>query len=403
MASTANSRDTPLRLLFTHEQHAVRCGTAVFTKGLIGYSNLRNYLGHIKEGTVVLRTQSTSVSEPEPQWKRVDGNNIDVFSISEFGSMLSLLRNFPGIHKHLKQAVASTNRYLVRLPGPCGTAVAFSLLLRGKRFAVEFVGHPTDTIALQLASQGRKRPMMLWLLQQTTHFLIRRAIAVSYVSAHLYETFPHRNPDRVCIFSDVHLPPQLVTAPRPASDFDASPFRILTVGRLGPEKGHAILLEAYARLKARVRHPMMLQIVGDGPCLADLKAQADRLRISSECEFSGRLEWGKPLFDCLDCAHVFVLPSFTEGMPRALIEAMARGLPAAGSRCGGITELLAESVLAEPGNAEALANVIEPLVGNQSRLAEHSKRNFETSLRFHPSNLKKERGRFWNLVITHAK
>ena len=79
----------------------------------------------------------------------------------------------------------------------------------------------------------------------------------------------------------------------------------------------------------------------------------------------------------LDSAHLFVLPSLTEGLPRALLEAMARGLPAVATAVGGVPELLPPSCLVPPRQAKALAARIGDVVRDENarqRLGEENRR-----------------------------
>jgi glycosyltransferase involved in cell wall biosynthesis len=79
--------------------------------------------------------------------------------------------------------------------------------------------------------------------------------------------------------------------------------------------------------------------------------------------------------DRLDQADLFVLPSRQEGLPRAMIEAMARGLPCLGSTVGGMSELLPSEDLVPPVDVLALASKIREMVNNAARLSRMSERN----------------------------
>jgi glycosyltransferase involved in cell wall biosynthesis len=84
----------------------------------------------------------------------------------------------------------------------------------------------------------------------------------------------------------------------------------------------------------------------------------------------------------LDKADVFVLPSYQEGLPRAMIEAMARALPCIGSTVGGIPELLNQEDMIPPGNVAALADKIRSVVTNPERMNMMSARNWEKAKKY---------------------
>ena len=81
----------------------------------------------------------------------------------------------------------------------------------------------------------------------------------------------------------------------------------------------------------------------------------------------------------MDQASLFVLPSRTEGLPRALLEAMAHALPCLGSDIGGIPELLAPEDLVPVNNPERLAERTAQRLADPKRLDEMSRRNWERS------------------------
>jgi glycosyltransferase involved in cell wall biosynthesis len=106
----------------------------------------------------------------------------------------------------------------------------------------------------------------------------------------------------------------------------------------------------------------------------------------------------------LDHADLFVLPSRTEGLPRAMIEAMARALPCIGSTVGGIPELLPPEDLVPPGDAAALARKIREVVCDPDRMARMSARNLEQARQYREDALSGRRIAFYQRVreVTEA-
>jgi len=137
-------------------------------------------------------------------------------------------------------------------------------------------------------------------------------------------------------------------------------------GRLSPEKGHHILLEAMARLGADT--PVRLLLVGDGPERKNLETQAEMLGISNRVIFAGQQDNMRDWFEAID---LFVLPSLSEGLPFVVLEAMALGKPVLASRVGAVPEVIDEGVngwLLPPGDAELLATSIASLLKDRNRL-----------------------------------
>jgi len=135
---------------------------------------------------------------------------------------------------------------------------------------------------------------------------------------------------------------------------------ILCVGRLSPEKGHLMLLDALMRLHDRgCRAPCLL--VGDGPMRKAVETGAARMGLNGSLRMAGALP-SDEVMGLYSSARMVVLASFTEGVPVVLIEAMASGCPVVATRVGGVGELVQDGVtgrLVAPGDPEALAEAIE--------------------------------------------
>jgi glycosyltransferase involved in cell wall biosynthesis len=153
-----------------------------------------------------------------------------------------------------------------------------------------------------------------------------------------------------------------------------SVFELLCVGRLVPAKGHHILLDALALLLARGRR-VRLTLVGQGPDRPSLEAQAGRLGLGSAVGFAGAVNQDD-ILGYYASADAFVLPSFAEGLPVVLMEAMALGVPCVTTHITGVPELIrdgVEGLLVAPSDAEGLAGAIERLIGDpelRNRLTE---------------------------------
>jgi glycosyltransferase involved in cell wall biosynthesis len=152
-----------------------------------------------------------------------------------------------------------------------------------------------------------------------------------------------------------------------ASYESAGPLKILFVGRLVHRKGLDVLIEALAKLPPTVH--WQLDLAGDGPEWTTLAGLAARHNIADRVRVHG---WLKK--DALPAlyreADLFVLPAREQGMPNALLEAMASGLPVLATRVAGISEAVVDGktgLLTPPEDPDAMAQALLALAQNQAQ------------------------------------
>ncbi len=149
---------------------------------------------------------------------------------------------------------------------------------------------------------------------------------------------------------------------RPAREA-GGPVQLVFVGRLAAVKGVRVLLEALARVRGEVAEGVHLTLVGGGSERTALEGMAASLGIAEQVEFTGYLSQTE-VAERLETGDIFVLPSFAEGVPVVLMEAMASGLPVIATRVGGVGELVEDGVnglVVAPSDVAGLADAIATL------------------------------------------
>lgn len=196
---------------------------------------------------------------------------------------------------------------------------------------------------------------------------------------------------------ELGCPHDRILLARTGVDCEALPFaartpgavvRILSVGRLVEKKGVEVALRALARLPHEVGD-WRYEIVGSGPLLEDLKRLAGDLGLGERVLFVGSLD-SAGVRDRLEAADVFLLPSLTakngdmEGIPVALMEAMASGACVVSTQHSGIPELVAHGacgLLAQEGDVDDLVAQLERAIAEPAlrlALADRARRKVET-------------------------
>ncbi len=310
-----------------------------------------------------------------------------------------LLRALPRTVPAVVRAVARADRLVLRLPGAVGTLAAAAAAVLNRRYAAEVVGDPAEVLAAgSLGGAGRRAA---GLARAVMRRVVRRACAVQYVTERtLQRRYPPAPGVPIATVSNVRLEPAAFVAhPRPAPP----PVpRVVAVGSHEQlYKGHDVLLRALRRL-ADDGLPVTGVLVGDGRRHEELVALAGSLGLTGRVTFTGALHDRATLVELLDSASVFALPSRTEGLPRALLEAMARALPAVASKVGGIPELLDPRFLVPAGDDRALAGALATLLRDEATWAGQSARNLDVARQYELWRLE-ERFRKWALEIPGAR
>lgn len=155
-------------------------------------------------------------------------------------------------------------------------------------------------------------------------------------------------------------------------------------------KGQTDVIKAVAQLKKQGLQ-IKYKIVGQGnpQRLADL---IKTLKVEDLVEIVGPLRHDK-IFEFIDTIDLYIQPSLTEGLPRAVIEAISRGCPAVGSDVGGIPELVCGNALFQAGNVKEIIKLLSEI--QKDDLEKWAKENFKKALEFTPETLDDKREKFY--------
>ncbi len=368
---------------------------AVWSSSSFPYAFWTRYLETFAEVRVIARLRT--VSAPGRQDVRSDGPNVSFAPIPYFRGPWQYLRERSAVRLAVGAALANRDAVILRVGSIIANA-AWSPLVQSRRpYAVEVVGDPWDVFAPGTLSHPL-RPLLRRYFRRHVARQCAHATAAAFVTQGvLQRRYPLLSVDRMFAVSDVVLPSPHQPAPARARG-GGTPWRVVFVGSLEQlYKGPDILLQAFAACRRRGLAGT-LRLIGDGRQRNFLMELASRLGIGDYVEFTGNLPAGDPVHRELRAADLFVLPSRTEGLPRALIEAMSLGLPCLATRVGGIPELLHAEDLLAPGDVVSLSREMEVVLSDSRRRARMRERNLRRSGDFTEAVLGPRRRAFHGLV-----
>ena len=389
----------------------------VWTPTTFAYNFWQRYLEVFDSVRVVARVRD--VPDVTDGCRRADGENVTFASVPYYVGPWQFALRAWSVMRALQEAVMPYDAVILRVPSTLANLMVPVLRKRRQPFGLEVVGDPWDVFSPGAVKwlwpvRVLARFWFTWALKKqcqeaaavayVTKFALQRRyppgkISYNYSGVELFDASfaSMAQTPRVTHYSDVELSDSAFKMPN--KDYhQTNKFTLITVGSLEHlYKGVDVLIDAVS-LCVREGLDIHLVVVGDGRYRPYLEARCRKRGIEDRTHFLGQLPAGEPVYAQLDRADLFVLASRQEGLPRALLEAMARGLPCIGTSIGGIPELLPPEDLVPPNDAKALAAKIREILGNPQRMAQMSLRNFQKAHEYREEVLKEKRRAFYQVV-----
>lgn len=382
-----------MRLLFVHDHRFYRDDAGVvFTSGSLPAEVWGRYLEHFGSLNVVGRDGGPIPPGANFARSARPGVTFDLVPGATYGQ---LVLGSNGIRDRIRSAVAGCDAAIVRLPSELGFLAAAECRKAGKPYAVEMVGCAWDAMRNQ-GSRGARlyAPLFFW---RTRRALSRSPLTLYVTRQWLQQRYPTRG--TAFGASDVEIAPMGAAA----SAARAERLQRVAEGRrpvLGTVASLRIrskgIQTALAALEVLRRDGLELsyRVLGGGDT-APWIALAEQHGVADLVSFDGVRPAGVGVWQWLDEIDIHLQPSFQEGLPRATVEAMSRGVACIGSTCGGIPELIPPHRLHTPGDVAGLAERIRALATDPRALAEASAQDLETSRAFQPERLAATRFQFF--------
>lgn len=350
------------------------------------------YLNVFDSLRVIARVQN--IACVSSNYRRSDGDRVKFISFPYYIGPFQYICKAIKCNKIASSVVKDAEAVLLRTPGQVSSSVFYCLRKNRHPYGVELVGDPHDVFAPGSIDHPLRRFFRWWMTKQVKA-QCKDAIAVAYVTK---ETLQKRYPNAFhsTHYSSIAIQKEAyVSSPKDEYCKD-NVFSLVFIGSLAQlYKSPDILIDAVALCRTN-GYKVRLKILGDGKFRKQLEEQVARLGCADLITFLGQVPAGDAVRNELKQADIFILPSRTEGLPRAMIEAMACGLPCIGTTVGGIPELLPDEDLVPPGNVQALADKIIEVISNPVRMRNMATRNLKNSMDFRNEILAQRRREFYS-------
>lgn len=333
----------------------------------------------------------------------LDEEEIDCYPITNFQGPIQYASHYFEVGQSLKKAVDDCDAAILRLPSTLSQRVAPTIKRRGIPYACEVVfdavdGYKTSTSVVEY---------LLWkIIHKQMVNICKDADGVScvtenYLQQHYYSEKPNHFESH---YSSLSLPKSFWASPRSYPQ-----KKVLIAGHLSWKvyldgvKGYKEVIQALAVLK-KEKIDVLVRFAGQdyNNGVEKIKKYAEKLGVLENIEYVGFLNRSQ-IESFLENCDLFIFPTKAEGLPRVLIEAMAKGLPVVTTPVSGNPELIQEHFLVDYHDVNNIAEKIKELVEDSTVYEKESSDNFEKSQKYEASILEKRRDTFYKLLYERCK
>lgn len=396
-----------MRIVVTSQHRFARTpDQTVWTDAKYGYSFWRRYLDVFAEVRVLARVRA--ISQPPERWQPVSGDGVTVAELPFVRGAWGWMRNLARLRQIARTAVGPGDAVMLRVPGETACCLDEWLIGQRRPYGIEVVGDPRELFAPG-AVRSVFRPFLRAFYPRRVRRECAHAACAAYVTRETLQRHYPPPPGRFTThYSSIELGEDAFVSatrdPAAARARRAGGATLLFIGTFEQlYKGPDIALQALALCHRRglAAH---LRLCGDGRHRGEMEQLARQLGLAESTTFLGQVPSATVRAE-LDAADLFISPSRQEGLPRAVIEALARGVPTIASAVGGTAELLPADELIAALDVDArsrgaaathraaheLAEKISTLLADDQRLAEMSARNLQTAGEYRESLLRRRR------------
>lgn len=368
-----------MKLIFAYDHHFIPHDGMVFSEGQFTEVFWDRYLTHFSEILVVCRHGEYVKEKNVQRITRSDRFEVKFEFLPNLSSLRGQLSLRPHAATQLHNILRGADALVARLPSEIGLLAVAEAQRIGLPWAVEIVGCAWDSLWNYGSFQAKcYAPFMAWRTKQA----VRKAEFALYVTSEfLQKRYPCKDGARTVACSNVSISNDsdaILDTKLKSITSQSLPLVLGLIGTLRTRyKGIQTVLKALSLARSSLP-PVIFRVLGGGDPFP-WQVEATRLGVSDITFFDDPLPPGDAVLEWLDGVDLYLQPSFQEGLPRALIEAMSRACPALASHCGGIPELLEKGCLIQPGDSDCLSRLIILALSDEHWRISQARRNWKTS------------------------
>lgn len=368
------------------------------------------FLNVFEEVIVIARVKK--IERLESNLLKSSGPRVKFIGLPYYRGALGFLRLYTEINKKIQLNIKTNNTrgFVLRIPGLLGE-LAYKHLTKSKHeYAVEVVGDPFE-VANFLPIPSFLRMPYSYYSRNKMRNIVRRASAALYVTNNILQSrYP---PSEIAITtsaSNVIINKENILEntkdrikkcldiPIRANSHTLPPIKIGVIGMLYEVKSPLEIVEAANHL-IKKGFNISVEFVGEGPLREKIDKISRNLGIKDRIKCLGSLPAGEAIFNFLDNIDIFLQFSKTEGLPRSLLEALARGCPAVASKVGGNSEVLLEEQLVPANDIVKLVDKLSTIINSSEKLEKYVQHAVNTVINYRSDILNERRITFYKKYL----
>ncbi len=380
-----------------------------WSKMIYGYSFYLDYLKVFDEITVFSQVRYVNELD-EKEYLLVSGINLNIVELEYSHGIVDFLTKRNRIFKQIKSRIDCCDCAIVRPPDQISNFIISYMMNRNKPVAIEVTTDVWQYLAPgNNSSPARSFLRCLWTYEQKKN--CSRVEGAAYVSNYLRQMYPSRHalhPHDPDAFDEVFTDAGLI------EEYYQDDFKQYTdpiehvelihvAANLGNDaKGYAELIEAAAMLRNDYKS-VKVTVIGDGDFSRSTKKLIRKLNMENCINKTGKISDRKIIFQFLRDADIFVFPSYSEGMPRTLLEAMVCGCVCITSNLPACCEVLSKNAVVPVRDSQKLYVKLKEYLCDYYRMNLEKVRNYEKAKEYSAKNVQKKRNEFYCRLYNEAK